>query len=104
VPHKAAFPSLTEVLLNVHENIGFNVEIKFPMQYMVIRIFWFSEKFTTLQHSTRFQDSNWECERFFDANQYVDRILAVVFKNASSSRQIVFSSFVPEICVMLGLF
>lgn len=40
-----------------------------------------------------------ECANYFERNEFVDIILAEVFRNAGS-RRIVFSSFDPDICTM----
>lgn len=45
------------------------------------------------------QDGSKECDHPIDMNEYVDKILQVVFANAGR-RYIVFSSFSPDICAM----
>jgi len=73
------FPTLKETLQQVPSNIGFNVEIKYPM------------KDELEQHNLR----------PVDRNVYVDCILWTVFEYAKD-REIVFSSFDPDVCVLLS--
>uniref|UniRef100_A0A1I7UAK0 GP-PDE domain-containing protein n=2 Tax=Caenorhabditis tropicalis TaxID=1561998 RepID=A0A1I7UAK0_9PELO len=73
------FPSLAQVLRNVDENVGLNIEIKYPM-YM--------------------KDGSHECEGYFEQNKFVDIILAEVAEHAGN-RRIVFSCFEPDICTMI---
>ncbi|KAK7585859.1 hypothetical protein V9T40_000038 [Parthenolecanium corni] len=75
------FPSLEEVLHAVDPQIGFNVEIKY---------------------TSILQDGSKEYDHPIDMNEYVDKILQVVFANAGR-RYIVFSSFSPDICAMARL-
>ncbi|CAI2356784.1 unnamed protein product [Caenorhabditis sp. 36 PRJEB53466] len=73
------FPSLAQVLRNVDENVGLNIEIKYPM-YM--------------------KDGTHECQGYFEQNKFVDIILAEVAEQAGN-RRIVFSCFEPDICTMI---
>uniref|UniRef100_A0A8R1E1R0 Glycerophosphocholine phosphodiesterase GPCPD1 n=1 Tax=Caenorhabditis japonica TaxID=281687 RepID=A0A8R1E1R0_CAEJA len=73
------FPSLAQVLRNVDENVGINVEIKYPM-FM--------------------KDGTHECQGYFEQNKFVDIILAEVAEHAGN-RRIVFSCFEPDICTMI---
>ncbi|XP_062912289.1 glycerophosphocholine phosphodiesterase GPCPD1 [Mobula hypostoma] len=75
------FPSLQQVLLCVPENIGFNIEIKWPYQQ---------------------KDGTWEgnLPTYLDMNKAIDVILKCTLENASN-RQIVFSSFVADVCSMI---
>lgn len=73
------FPTLKETLQQVPTNIGFNVEIKYPMKDELDK------------HNLR----------PVDRNAYVDCILMDVFEFAKD-REIVFSSFDPDICVLLS--
>lgn len=74
-----SFPTLREVLKETHQSTGFNIEIKYP--------------------------SKEEADRLdlhvVDRNTYLDCILWAVFECAKS-RTIVFSSFDPDICVLLA--
>lgn len=70
------FPSLAEMLDDLPLDLGFNVEIKYPDQ---------SELTSTFAR---------------DRNQLVDSILAVIFEKGRS-RPLYFSSFDPEICILL---
>lgn len=73
------FPTLKETLQHVPSNIGFNIEIKYPMK----------------------DELDLHNLRPVDRNAYVDCILWDVFEYAKD-REIVFSSFDPDICVMLS--
>ncbi|CCD64603.1 Putative glycerophosphocholine phosphodiesterase GPCPD1 homolog 1 [Caenorhabditis elegans] len=73
------FPSLAQVLRHVDENVGLNIEIKYPM-YM--------------------QDGSHECQGYFEQNKFVDIILAEVAEHAGN-RRIIFSCFEPDICTMI---
>lgn len=73
------FPQLVEALENIDENVGFNIEIKWSMQY---------------------KDGSMEANLPIDKNLYVDCILEVVM-GQSTNRRIVFSCFDPDICTML---
>uniref|UniRef100_A0A914WIA2 Glycerophosphocholine phosphodiesterase GPCPD1 n=1 Tax=Plectus sambesii TaxID=2011161 RepID=A0A914WIA2_9BILA len=75
------FPTLKQALTQVDPNVGFNVEIKYPM----------------LQ-----KDGTWECEHYWERNEYIDIILAEVL-NYAADRRIVFSSFDPDICTLVHL-
>jgi glycerophosphocholine phosphodiesterase GPCPD1 len=75
------FPTLRDALNNVSEEVGFNIEIKYPMVLL---------------------NGENECENYFERNQFLDIILADVISHASN-RRIVFSSFDPDICTMLTL-
>lgn len=75
------FPTLQHVLEAVEPTIGFNVEIKCPMQ---------------------FRDGTWEVDLNFDLNQYVDIILRTLL-DCSGKRYIILSCFHPDICIMIRL-
>ncbi|XP_077527185.1 glycerophosphocholine phosphodiesterase GPCPD1-like [Haemaphysalis longicornis] len=75
------FPTLQHVLDAVEPSVGFNVEIKCPMQ---------------------FRDGTWEVDLNFDINQYVDVILRTLL-DYSGERYIILSCFHPDICTMLRL-
>jgi glycerophosphocholine phosphodiesterase GPCPD1 len=74
------FPTLIEALQNISLDVGFNIEIKFPM----------------IQ-----EDGINECENYFEHNEFLDRILKDVF-SSGGKRRIVFSSFDPDICMMVA--
>ena len=73
-------PLYAQVLLMTSRRIGFNVEVKYPF---------FSEERDLMGHTV-----------FADRNAYVDAILEETFEHACE-RTIVFSSFSPEICLLL---
>ncbi|KAH6946008.1 hypothetical protein HPB50_011128 [Hyalomma asiaticum] len=75
------FPTLQHVLEAVDPSVGFNVEIKCPMQ---------------------FRDGSWEMDLNFDINQYVDIILRTLL-DFSGKRYIILSCFHPDICTMIRL-
>ena len=72
------FPTLQEAFKNVSEEVGFNIEIKYPQMLV---------------------NGESECDGYFERNEFVDIILAEVLNNAGN-RRIVFSSFEPDICKM----
>jgi len=71
------FPTLQELFEKVSSNVGFNVEIKYP-------------------HDAIFSKAN-----YLERNSYLDYILEVVFSHAGN-RPLYFSSFDPEICILLS--
>jgi glycerophosphocholine phosphodiesterase GPCPD1 len=73
------FPTLEKVFEAVNPATGFNVEIKYPQENLKGEI----------------EETN-----FFDRNKYVDIILRVVMQSAGQ-RRVVFSSFDPDICILL---
>lgn len=76
------FPQLADVFDALDEHVGFNIEIKWNMQY---------------------HDGTHEMDRINkNPNLYLDCILDVVLTKAGS-RRVVFSCFDPDICVMLRL-
>eukprot|EP01062_Namystynia_karyoxenos_P026572 TRINITY_DN20609_c0_g1_i1.p1 TRINITY_DN20609_c0_g1~~TRINITY_DN20609_c0_g1_i1.p1 ORF type:complete len:863 (+),score=188.07 TRINITY_DN20609_c0_g1_i1:140-2728(+) len=76
----SGIPSLTELLIGVPERTGFNIEIKWPIE---------TENLPLLRN-------------FWDMNLYLDRILDEVFTHGGA-RPVVFSTFDPDVCVMLSL-
>ncbi|XP_070501994.1 glycerophosphocholine phosphodiesterase GPCPD1-like [Chironomus tepperi] len=74
------FPELAEALEMIDEDVGFNIEIKSAQE---------------LEDGTLESTSS-----SIDKNLYVDCILEVVLAKAGK-RRIVFSSFDPDICIML---
>ncbi|GFR68919.1 glycerophosphocholine phosphodiesterase GPCPD1 [Elysia marginata] len=75
------FPTLREVLTEVNDSLGFNIEIKYPQQLI---------------------DNTWEVESTVDVNENLDHILRAVYAHAGP-RKIVFSSFDPDTCLLLKL-
>ncbi|KAI8930276.1 Glycerophosphoryl diester phosphodiesterase family-domain-containing protein [Entophlyctis helioformis] len=76
---QAPFPSFDDLFKHVPASTGFNIEIKYP----------------SLQEAETLQIS------LADINYYCDRILSTAFKYAHVPRAIYFSSFHPEICLLL---
>ncbi|CAO4364288.1 unnamed protein product [Caenorhabditis nigoni] len=74
------FPTLVEALTKVDPDVGFNVEVKYPMMQ---------------------NNGEHECDHYFERNLFVDIILADVLKHAAN-RRIMFSSFDPDICSMVA--
>jgi glycerophosphodiester phosphodiesterase len=77
---KSPFATLKECLLKVPLSTGFNIEVKYP----------------DALDSVTFGLNNAEL------NIFIDKILEVVF-SYSSTRSIIFSSFHPEVCLMLNM-
>lgn len=73
------FPTLERVFEAVNPATGFNVEIKYPQEKV---------------------DGEFEEINFYDRNKYVDIILRVVMRTAGH-RRVVFSSFDPDICILV---
>lgn len=73
------FPTLERVFEAVNPATGFNVEIKYPQEKV---------------------DGEFEEINFYDRNKYVDIILRVVMR-AAGHRRVVFSSFDPDICILV---
>ncbi|KAK5668503.1 Glycerophosphocholine phosphodiesterase [Batrachochytrium dendrobatidis] len=76
---QSPFPTLDAAFKETPQSIGFNIEVKYP----------------TIEESELF-DLNHP-----DINLFCDQILRTVFAYADSSRNIYFSSFHPEICLLL---
>ena len=72
------FPSLEKALRVLDKDVGFNIEVKFPLSY---------------------SDGKQEAEHFFERNEFVDIILRVVYQHAGN-RRIIFSCFDPDTCAM----
>ena len=79
---QAPFTTLEEVFKSVPKSCGFNIECKFPM----------------LDESEAEEMDVYAIEM----NQWVDTVLKVVYDN-SDGRDIIFSSFHPDICLLLSL-
>lgn len=65
----------------VDPSVGFNVEVKCPMQL---------------------RDGSWEMDLNFDLNQYLDIVLKTLLDH-SGKRYIILSCFHPDICAMIRL-
>ncbi|KAJ1655948.1 Glycerophosphocholine phosphodiesterase [Dispira simplex] len=76
-----AFTTLEEAFHRVPEHIGFNIEVKYPMKCE-------AEDAGVWSH--------------LELNQFVDQILQVVYDHAGQ-RSVIFSSFHPDLCLMLNL-
>ncbi|KAG7195411.1 Glycerophosphocholine phosphodiesterase [Scheffersomyces spartinae] len=77
------FVTLKELFRKLPQNVGFNIELKYPM-------------LDEAQH----EDMG---EIAIDLNYYIDTILKVIYEENTSNRDILFSSFHPDICVLLLL-
>lgn len=77
------FVTLKELFKRLPKNVGFNMELKYPM----------------LDEAE--QESMGEVA--FDMNFYVDTILKTVYDENTTGRDILFSSFHPDICLLLSL-
>lgn len=77
------FVTLKELFKRLPKNVGFNMELKYPM----------------LDEA----ESESMGEVAFDMNFYVDTILKVVYDENTTGRDILFSSFHPDICLLLSL-
>ncbi|XP_046466524.1 glycerophosphocholine phosphodiesterase GPCPD1 isoform X1 [Neodiprion pinetum] len=75
------FPTLKTVFQELEPHVGCNVEIKWNMQL---------------------KDGTFELNHPFDLNLYLDIIIKVVLEYGAN-RKIVFSSFNPDICMMIRL-
>lgn len=80
VTERSPFPTLVDALCQVDRSVGFNVEVKYPMMQ---------------------KNGLHECENYFEHNEYLDLILSDVLTYAED-RRIVFSSFDPDICILLA--
>ncbi|RIA99322.1 Glycerophosphoryl diester phosphodiesterase family-domain-containing protein [Glomus cerebriforme] len=79
---QAPFATLEETFKQVPLNIGFNVEVKYPMIDE-------AEADGLPAYHT-------------ELNLFVDAILQCVYEHAQQNRNIIFSSFNPDICLMLA--
>ncbi|KAK9480785.1 GDPD-domain-containing protein [Lipomyces japonicus] len=79
---QAPFTTLQEVLKTIPKNVGFNIECKYPML-----------------DETQAEDMD---DVAIDLNEWVDSVLKVVYDHADG-RDIIFSSFHPDVCLMLSL-
>lgn len=79
---QSPFTTLEEVFKNLPDNVGFNIECKYPM----------------LDESQAEDMENFAIE----LNTWCDTLLNLVY-NHGAKRDIIFSSFNPDICLMLSL-
>ncbi|KAG5750925.1 hypothetical protein H9Q70_006425 [Fusarium xylarioides] len=75
------FVTLEMLLCNLSEDVPLDIELKYPMLY----------------EAEGFQMDTYA----FDINHFLDKILSVVYSFAGPRRRIIFSSFSPEICMVL---
>ncbi|GKU22960.1 unnamed protein product [Fusarium langsethiae] len=75
------FMTLEDLLFNLSEDVPLDIELKYPMLYE-------AEDF----HMDTFA---------IEVNHFLDKILCVVYSHAGPRRRIIFSSFSPEICMVL---
>ncbi|OQR80586.1 glycerophosphodiesterase, partial [Thraustotheca clavata] len=75
------FPTLENLLKTVPPYVGLNIEIKYPVDP---------------PHAPLLREL-----ASFEMNAYLDDILKVIFEHSNGRRNIVFSCFDPDVCVML---
>ncbi|KAI9780710.1 MAG: Glycerophosphocholine phosphodiesterase [Peltula sp. TS41687] len=76
------FVTLQELLRELPEAVGFNIEIKYPML---------------------FETDDWKMDPYaIELNTFVDAILDKIY-SFGANRSIIFSSFSPEICILLSI-
>lgn len=73
------FPKLEDIFDNIDNNIGLDIEIKWPQQLI---------------------DGTWESQQTIDKNLFVNSILKIIL-NKGYGRLIVISCFDADICIML---
>lgn len=78
---QAPFTTLEEMFLKIPENVGFNIEMKYPML-----------------HETEEQEMDTYA---VELNSFVDTVLTKVY-DLGKERKIIFSSFNPDICLLLS--
>jgi glycerophosphodiester phosphodiesterase len=78
---KAPFTTLEEMFKKLPDSIGFNIEMKYPML---------------------FESEEQEMDTYaVELNTFVDKVLTTVYDFAKD-RRLIFSSFHPDICLMLA--
>lgn len=77
------FVTLKDLFKKLPENVGFNIELKYPM-------------LDEAEHETLEEIA-------INTNLYVDTILKIVYDENITGRDIIFSSFNPDICLLLSL-
>ena len=78
---QAPFTTLEEMFLKIPENVGFNIEMKYPML-----------------HETEEEEMDTYA---VELNSFVDTVLTKVY-DLGKERKIIFSSFNPDICLLLS--
>ena len=78
---QAPFTTLEEMFVKLPENVGFNIEMKYPM----------------LHESVEHEMDTYAVE----LNSFVDTVLTKVY-DLGKNRKIIFSSFNPDICLLLS--
>lgn len=78
----SSFVTLKELFKKIPKNVGFNIECKYPILY-----------------EAQVEDMG---ETAVDLNFWIDTVLKTVYDH-SDGRDIIFSSFHPEVCLMLSL-
>jgi glycerophosphodiester phosphodiesterase len=78
---QAPFTTLEEMFLKIPESVGFNIEMKYPML-----------------HETEEQEMDTYA---VELNSFVDTVLTKVY-DLGRERKIIFSSFNPDICLLLS--
>ncbi|KAF2706557.1 GDPD-domain-containing protein [Pleomassaria siparia CBS 279.74] len=78
---QAPFTTLKEMFMKLPESTGFNIEMKYPMLHE-------SEEHDMDQYAV-------------ELNSFVDTVLTTVY-DLSGKRNVIFSSFNPDICLMLS--
>lgn len=75
------FPLLRDCLQHIDPDVGFDIEVKYPLDLKV---------------------GGNEMDNFFERNLYVDTILREIFKYCGN-RRILFSCFDPDTCAMYAI-
>uniref|UniRef100_A0A0K0DQI2 GP-PDE domain-containing protein n=1 Tax=Angiostrongylus cantonensis TaxID=6313 RepID=A0A0K0DQI2_ANGCA len=72
------FPHIKQVFDSVDNDVGFNIEVKYPM---------------------KMKDGTHECPAYIERNEFIDVILRNVLEIAGK-RRVIFSSFDPDVCTL----
>jgi glycerophosphoryl diester phosphodiesterase len=78
----SSFVTLKDLFKKIPKNVGFNIECKYPLQF-----------------EAQQEDIG---ETYVELNYWIDTVLKVVFDNMGE-RDVIFSSFHPEACLLLSL-
>ncbi|PLN82049.1 GDPD-domain-containing protein [Aspergillus taichungensis] len=78
-----SFATLDELLVQLPQSIGFNIEIKYPRLHEAAEA-------GVIPAS-------------IEINTFTDKILAQIFRHPQPNRSIILSSFTPEICMLLAI-
>lgn len=95
------FATLQELLQQLPEAIGFNIEIsntsRHPWRNYSLR------KLLPIEYPMLFEADDWKMEPYaIELNTFVDAILDRIY-SFGANRAIIFSSFSPEICILLSI-